>query len=451
MNMKLTDTLRAGMPVSSPTALQGYSFHAPLRSPRKVLKRTFLSGSKRFPLKKETQLLSGHESIPEEEIDMTLQSSAMPWTTGWDLSTAYIMEEENREREYKPIVPPTAPHGTSSSREPRVNAQIKEASRHELNATNMGDLKAETTRSRASSTSVPPENGISQSSTCPGVGSSSIRGLRDVRNFTAWEQRDEEIALREEIERSHTMEEARSTANRRRAVEKKAIAAAATQISRLSPAFLAPRLRHGVASGSWPQYEQLTGVESGGRAIGGGDQAPRRPRPTHWQEQPKPVQRALLRGANSQADSDDNQKPVWSWSEEYSSNIGMDLLATGMRKTHKTDGRRKSVHDSSNGGQTRSETSTWRNTPWLPKWSRGTPADKEAPTVKNERMPRMLEERGVPVKGYTMPDTQGNAVPETRDTSRSFELQNTALKFAAQLGNEEPEVLADLVLSLRME
>jgi hypothetical protein len=59
-------------------------------------------------MKKDTPLLLKHGSIPEEEIDMNLLSSAVPWTMGFHQSTAYLMEEEAKEREYEPIVSLTA-------------------------------------------------------------------------------------------------------------------------------------------------------------------------------------------------------------------------------------------------------------------------------------------------------------------------------------------------------
>jgi hypothetical protein len=171
MSMKLPDALRAGTPASSSNASSpGQSSYTPLLSSRRS--SAGIPGSKRFSMKKKPPLLSRHGSIPEEEIDMSLLSSAMPMGMGFQQKTAYIREEEE-EREDAPMVSPMANgYDISSFLGPMTDAQVKEANRQEANGILTGGLgagwKAETTLTStdlyasAPSTPISPGGGLSR-------------------------------------------------------------------------------------------------------------------------------------------------------------------------------------------------------------------------------------------------------------------------------------------------
>jgi hypothetical protein len=171
----------------------------------------------------------------------------------------------------------------------------------------MRGFKAETTLRRAMFTLVPPENGIQQTSTYPltstRTGSSSIRGPGGIScERVARERTKAETAAGERIERAHTEEEERSVKeNRRRAVEKTPSTAATTQL--FMAIFSIPCSAAETRRSKWfmAKVRAPNWREKSGRAMDGEDHAPRRPRSTHWQEQLGPVQRALLRGANSRS------------------------------------------------------------------------------------------------------------------------------------------------------
>jgi hypothetical protein len=162
-------------------------------------------------------------------------------------------------------------------------------------------------------------NGRTQAA--PGTtGSPSIRGPRDImRDRAARERRKAEDAAREEMERAHAEEEARLIEeNKRRVVEMKAAAGAANQTQsgegnqrgsggttgqRISDNSQRSERKSGdrVASGGRPQDQTLQGVGIGGRAMGGGDDAPRRPRPTQPQQEPLRLQAESSRTRSAQA------------------------------------------------------------------------------------------------------------------------------------------------------
>lgn len=159
----------------------------------------------------------------------------------------------------------------------------------------------------------------------PGVtGSPGIRGPRDImRDRAARERRKAEEAARQERERIHAEEEARLIEeNKRRADERRVAAGAAPQQreggeggqrgsggtggQRISDNSQRSDQRSSdrVASGERQQDQPLQGVGRGGRAIGGGDEAPpsSRPRPTSQTQQPRPVQPDMSRAGQAQAD-----------------------------------------------------------------------------------------------------------------------------------------------------